>query len=141
MKQILAISAGQKFSKKGDSIVRQKQKYLNFGLLGLASLIKKNSQREIMMFQADNYSPLELINRIEESGICLLGRCEYILLSIPSYHSISWCVEFCELIHKFYALKIIVGGRWVVDGCSDWIKKRLKYVDQVVKNCLLMQET
>lgn len=131
MKKVLAVAAGQEFSRKGESIVRQKLKYLNFGLLGLVSLINRYSDREIVMFQADSFSVEELISVIQSTGLDLARDIECFLLSIPSYHSISWCTKFCEYIKKNYGLKIIVGGRWVVDNHSQWIKEKLKYVDIV----------
>lgn len=131
MKRIIAVSAGQEFPKKGNTIIRKKLKYLNFGLLGLVTLIHHYSAHEIKMFQADDLSVLELIKEIEDSGINLTSECECVLLSIPSYHAISWCEKFCEYIKMQYGLKIIVGGRWVVDNHADWVRKRLRYVDFV----------
>lgn len=131
LKTIVAISAGQKKSKKGSSLIRQKQRYLNYGLLGLVTLISQNSDYNIVMFQADSKNPYETLFEIKKSGIDLKNDCECILLSIPSYHSITWCVEICEMIKKEYNLKIIVGGRWVVDNNVLWIKDKLKYVDIV----------
>ena len=131
MKKILAIAAGQETSRKGESTVRKKLKYLNFGLLGLVTLIDRYSDREIVMFQADAFSVEELIAEIEATGLDLIRDCDCVLLSIPSYHSISWCAKFCEYMKKNYGLKIIVGGRWVVDNHSAWIKEKLKYVDIV----------
>jgi hypothetical protein len=45
-----------------------------------------------------------------------------ILLSVPSYYSISWCAEFCRIIKEKYNKEIIVGGRWVVDNKTEWVK-------------------
>lgn len=130
-KNIIAVSAGQKNSKKGDTIIRQKQKYLNYGLLGLSTLINNRSDFNARMFQADNKSPIDIIREIEKTGIDLNKDCKYILLSIPSYHSITWCTEFCEIISKEYDVDIIVGGRWVVDNNVEWIKSKLKYIDVI----------
>lgn len=131
MKKVLAIAAGQEFSRKGENTVRKKLKYLNFGLLGLVTLIDRYSDREVVMFQADTFSVERLIAEIKATVLDLTRDFECVLLSIPSYHSISWCVKFCEYIKKNYGLKIIVGGRWVVDNHSQWIKEKLKYVDIV----------
>lgn len=126
---VLSISAGQEFSRKGDNFVRHRLKYLNFGLLGLSSLIDKYSDYSVRMFQADDLSINELIEEIESTGISIANDCKCMLLSIPSFHSISWCAKFCEYIKKKYDLPIIVGGRWVVDNHSEWIREKLKYVD------------
>lgn len=131
MKKVLAIAAGYEFSRKGENTVREKLKYLNFGLLGLVTLMDRHSSREVVMFQADTLSVEELIAEINAAGLDLMRDFECVLLSVPSYHSISWCAKFCEHIKKNYGLKIIVGGRWVVDYHSQWIKEKLKYVDIV----------
>lgn len=126
---ILSIAAGQEYSRKGENLVRRRLKYLNFGLLGLSSLIDQYSKYIVRMFQADDRTIQELILEIESTGIRIAHDCKCILLSIPSFHSISWCVKFCEYIKMNYDIAIIVGGRWVVDNHAEWIKRKLKYVD------------
>lgn len=122
---ILAVSAGTDGSKKKKNPIRNHIRYLNYGLLGLATLINQYTDKEIKLFQGDGYEPKELFKVIASSGIDILKDCEYILLSIPSYYSISWCKDFCRIIKNEYALKIIVGGRWVVDNHTGWIRSKL----------------
>ena len=131
-KKIIAISAGQNFRKKDFHCFQQHMHYLNYGLLGLATLIKQFSNHEIRMFQADG-SVSELLNTIASNGIDIQNDCDYILLSIPSSYSVSWSAEFCEEIHKRSTAKIIVGGRWVVDHHADWIHEKLKYESVIIQ--------
>lgn len=126
---ILSIAAGQEFSRKGENLVRRRLKYLNYGLLGLSSLIDQYSEYNVRMFQADDRTIEELILEIESTGISISCDCKCILLSIPSFHSISWCVKFCEYIKQNYDTTIIVGGRWVVDNHAEWVKRKLKHID------------
>jgi len=133
MKKIIAVSAGQEALKKEDNIIRHKIKYLNYGLLGLATILNDIFNFDIAVFQADYGTVDELIEKIESSGIDICVDCEYFLLSIPSYYSISWCRKFCEIIKKRYNKKIIVGGRWVVDENINWIQDKLKNVDIVME--------
>lgn len=73
-KIILSIAAGQEVSRKGENIVRRRLKYLNFGLLGLSSLIDQYSEYDVRMFQADNLMIQELIIEIESTGMHYASR-------------------------------------------------------------------
>lgn len=133
MKTIIAISAGHDNTKKTDSLIRKRIRYLNYGLLGLATILKHQGNMDIIVYQADSYSVETLLNLIESSGINIAIDCECFLLSIPSYYSMSWCKRFCEIVKQRYQKRIIVGGRWVVDNHTDWVKKQLKYVDLIIE--------
>lgn len=84
MKTIIAISAGHDATKKADILIRKRIRYLNYGLLGLATILKHNGNLDVVVYQADSYSVEELFAIIEDSGIDLLYDCECFLLSIPS---------------------------------------------------------
>ena len=76
---ILSIAAGQEYSRKGENLVRRRLKYLNFGLLGLSSLIDQYSKYIVRMFQADDRTIQELILEIESTGIRIAHDCKCIL--------------------------------------------------------------
>ena len=133
MKKVIAISAGHDSTKKTDSIIRKRIRYLNYGLLGLSTILKHQGNIDIVVYQADSYSVELLLELIEQSGIDIINDCECFLLSIPSYYSMSWCTRFCEMVKQKYHKTIIVGGRWVVDNHTDWVKKQLKYVDIIIE--------
>lgn len=133
MKKIIAISAGQTYSKKVNNLIREKIKYLNYGLLGLVTILKHYGNLDITMFQGEQYSAEGIFKLIESSGINIYNDCDYFLLSIPSYYSVSWCKEFCRIAKLRYGKKIIVGGRWVVDNHCDWIKEKLIYIDKIIE--------
>ncbi len=133
MKKVIAISAGHNETKKPDSIIRRKIRYLNYGLLGLATILKHYGKMDIVVYQADSYTVDELFDVISKSGIDIVSDCECFLLSIPSYYSISWCKDFCETVKKRYQKRIIIGGRWVVDNHADWVKEKLVYVDSIIE--------
>lgn len=130
--KILAISAGMTETKKPYNLIRKRIRYLNYGLLGLATLIKHNCNRDIIMFQGEYSSPSELLSTINNAGINIANECEVILLSIPSSYSISWCKSFCKIIKDYYGTRVIVGGRWVVDNNENWIRENLIYIDQII---------
>lgn len=130
-KMILAISAGQNHKKKDLSSITEHMHYLNYGLLGLVTLIKRFGKRDIRMFQAEG-TVTGLLNTIAMEGIDIQNDCECILLSIPSYYSVTWSEEFCREIHKITNVRIIVGGRWVVDHNTDWIREKLKHASTIL---------
>lgn len=133
MKRVIAISAGQEFSKKGDNILRKRIKYLNFGLLGLATIMHDKLGIDVTVFQADYITAEELIGQIEKTGIDIKRECECFFLSIPSFYSISWCQKFCHLVKYRYGKMIIAGGRWVVDNNVEWVREKLQYVDIIME--------
>ena len=97
MKKVIAVSAGHESTKKAKNPVRDRIRYLNYGLLGLATILKHQGGIDIQVFQADHYSALETFEIIEQSGIDITVECEFFLLSIPGCYSMSWCVRFCEI--------------------------------------------
>lgn len=133
MKTIIAISAGHDSSKKVENRIRSRIRYLNYGLLGLATILKHQGGIDIIVYQADSYNVDALFDVIERSGINIISDCECFLLSIPSYYSMSWSIKFCEAVRQRYQKKVIVGGRWVVDNHVDWVKEQLKYVDVIIE--------
>ena len=132
-KRIIAISAGQYEHKKETDLVKKHIRYLNYGLLGLVTMIYEKLGLDIVMLQGDNCSPKELIERIEMENINIAEDCEYVMLSIPSNYSLSWCTEFCEIIKARFNKKIIVGGRWVIDNNAESVKEKLKYADYLIE--------
>lgn len=133
MSKIIAISAGHDITKKGNNPIRNRIRYLNYGLLGLATILRHQGGLDITVFQADSFTVEQLIEVIEQEGIDIYNECECFLLSIPSYYSITWCMKFCEIVKLKYNKKIIVGGRWVVDHHTAWIQEKLKYVDTIIE--------
>ncbi|MBR1854801.1 MAG: radical SAM protein [Lachnospiraceae bacterium] len=125
---IIAVSAGQTLYKKQVNIIRKRIKYLNYGLLGLTTLVNENLPVNIKMFQANDLTPENLIQLIENSGISF-NECSEILLSIPSFYSILWCKQFCSAVKSISHAKIIAGGRWVVDGNITWLNEKIGNID------------
>ena len=129
--RLLAISAGQYNYKKEMNTVKSHIRYLNYGLLGLVTMLDELGV-EVGMAQGDNYTPDELIKRMDDAGL-RIGDCDCILLSIPSYYSISWCADFCRTVREVYGKRIVVGGRWVVDNNTEWVREKLVYVDLIIE--------
>lgn len=125
---VVLVSTGLLKAKKENNPFNRMNRYLNYGFLGLATVLK-NKGYNVKMFQGEYEKPQDLINTIIASGIELNDLEFPILLSIPSYYSLPWTNEFCKLIKDNFTVKIVGGGRWVIGDSDDWIKSKVELVD------------
>ncbi len=110
--------------------------YLNYGLLGLATLLNDKGYNGVRMFQGDFKSVKELLQDISDDGIDIMLLSYPVFLSIPSFFALSWAEEFInEIKKKKHNIQIIVGGRWIVDNNLHWIKRKLPSIDFVSRGC------
>lgn len=108
--------------------------YLNYGLLGLASIIKNKCDPDVKMIQGDYKSIESVLSEINILGINLSQLKTPIFISIPSFLSFMWGKLLITELNKINPnLKIVVGGRWVIDNNIDWVKKQLPTVNLFVK--------
>lgn len=130
MYDVFCISAGQLIVKKDANVINKRNRYLNYGLLSLASLIKKYGLSPIQL-HGDFTNPKEF------ADYCLsLGIVESkfpVFISIPSFYAISWVNEFTKILKNELKIKeIIIGGRWVIDGEVNQLAKMLPHVDKII---------
>ena len=104
-KKIIAVSAGQYEYKKETDFIKKHIRYLNYGLLGLVTMIKEQLGLDAIMLQGDNYSPEELIEKIQNEKIDISKDCECFMISVPSNYSITWCAELCKIIKEQFGKK------------------------------------
>lgn len=129
MDNIFCISAGQFNSKKNIPILSNKHRYLNYGLLKLASLLGENNYNPIVIHGLFDL-PYHTFSVCKKFGI--EENKNPILLSIPSFFALEWAKEFSNQIkNNFPNKKIIVGGRWVIGNNPEWLRSFLN-VDLVV---------
>lgn len=132
MKRIVAIACGLNEPKKDYNIISKRNLYLNYGLLGLCTLLKKQGY-DVKQFQGEYWKPSELIEKINDTEF-RLSSIEYpVIISIVSFLSLQWCQEITRILKIEYGLKCIVGGKYVVDGNIEWLKKKLPYVDLFIE--------
>lgn len=118
--KIFCISSGQIKSKKKNSVFAKKHRYLNYGLLKVASNLGASNYNPIVIHGLFN-EPEHTLKVCGELG--LFNTDVPILLSIPSFYALEWAKLFIQLVKKCSDKKpIIVGGRWVVGGNEEWIK-------------------
>lgn len=127
---ILFISAGLIKPKKEGNPFAEYHTYLNYGLLGLATILFKKGYNPIL-YHGHFLEPKSFCNLvIEDSNF---SPTYPIFLSLPSVFAINWAKEFiCEFKLKYPKVKIIVGGRWVVENDGKWIRSVLPHIDLVV---------
>ncbi|MBR2650172.1 MAG: radical SAM protein [Clostridia bacterium] len=130
--RIIAISAGQYTHKKGTDPIKEHIRYLNYGLLGLATVLHDRLGLDVTVAQADSDTPGMLIERLSKRQVHI-EEYDCVLLSIPSFYSIEWCADFCKIIKEEYGKAIIAGGRWVVDNNTEWVKRKIKHIDTVIE--------
>jgi len=129
--RILCISAGMLKPKKVDNPVARLHMYLNYGLLGLASILGSRG-----------YEPTVVHGRFEEPEAFVLGlqargllaSAHPILLSLPSSFALPWARAACAAIRAVAPeTRIVVGGRWVVANDPVWIKSQLPQADEFIE--------
>ncbi|GAA6136508.1 hypothetical protein NBRC116583_02550 [Arenicella sp. 4NH20-0111] len=114
MSHLVAISSGMLSPKKGDQPFYRAHRYLNYGLLSLASRIPS-----IVQVLHGNFTPPNLFLNKNPSIL----EANVILLSIPSFYGVPWASELVkEIIARKKSIEIHIGGRWVIDQNWNFIK-------------------
>lgn len=127
---LIFVSAGLLHPKKKFNIpLSLKHNYLNYGLLGIATIAQLETGMKSLVIHGGFKDPKSIVEQI---GKYLDYRFP-IFLSLPSFQSVEWAAEFCQTLQLFYpSQRVVVGGRWVCDGNDKWIKRRLHKVDLIV---------
>lgn len=130
MNKFFLIAAGQEHTRKFPTAVNRRHLYLNYGLLSLATLFSHRGLAALQV-QGNFDAPSKTFDRCNKLGLSTSPI--PILLSIPSFYALSWAREFARLAKRQNPhRKIIVGGRWVVDGHPELLKEQLGEVDLVI---------
>lgn len=127
-KKVVAIACGLCKPKKDFNIISKRNLYLNYGLLGLCTILEEKGY-SVRQFQGEYLTPNELIQVINRTEFNLNNIKYPILLSIVSFLSLEWCYELTKTLKENYGVKCILGGKYVLDGNIEWLKMKLPYVD------------
>lgn len=128
-KSVLMISAGMMRPKKANNPFADLHYYLNYGFLGLATILKGKGYHP-KLFHGHFAAPQSFINELIRNEIEKTSL--PILISIPSSYAIAWTREACRYIKLIRPdAKIIVGGRWVTADDGAWIRKKIPDIDLV----------
>lgn len=130
MTHIFCISAGQLSTKKANSQLNRRNQYLNYGLLSLASVLKRDGLAPLVL-HGHFHSPEAVFNLALMHGLQDTGY--PVLLSIPSFYALSWAERFVSLAKsRIPSLRVIVGGRWVVGDQAERLQHYLRQADWIV---------
>lgn len=121
---IVAVSAGLILPKKDYSIISRRNLYLNYGLLGLCSLLKEKGF-DVVMLQGEYRSAEEILNEIISMGIDINKLRYPILLSAISFFSLDWCKDFIRFVNNTNA-QVILGGKYIIENNYHWIRNYFK---------------
>lgn len=124
MNNYIFVSAGMIEKKKKH---QEKHVYLNYAILGLATMIK-SPENNTIVYQGDIYTPSKLIELLFSK---YKNGNNTILISIPSFFAVSWAIEFIKLVRSKLNCKIIIGGRWVLSD-KNWALNTFKDVDKII---------
>jgi radical SAM superfamily enzyme YgiQ (UPF0313 family) len=127
-RRVLCISAGMLQPKKVDNPLARLHMYLNYGLLGLASIIQREGIDAFVVHGRFD-DPQLFIRRLIERD--LLTDADLVLLSLPSSFSISWAkVATASIRELMPSARIVAGGRWVIADDQTWIRSQLPAVNE-----------
>lgn len=130
---VVMIASGMEKPKKRFNPFNKLNLYLNYGLLGLGTQLFEKGYK-VKVFQGDYKSIEKVIEEIESCNINISNLKHPLFISIPSFFAVTWAKKFINKIKKINKdIKIIVGGRWVVDNNIDWLKSKIKKVDLFIK--------
>jgi hypothetical protein len=130
MAQVICISAGQHSTKKANNRLNRRNQYLNYGLLSLASVLKRSGLLPIVI-HGHFSAPSETLKTALAYGLAESSL--PVLLSIPSFYAVAWAREFiAEAKSLLPSSRFIVGGRWVIGKHPDLLKDLLPEADLIV---------
>lgn len=130
MTRIVCISAGQLSTKKANNRVNRRNQYLNYGLLSLASVLKRSGLQPVVI-HGHFSAPSETLKTGLSYGLAESNL--PVLMSIPSFYAVAWAKEFIvEAKALFPSIRFFVGGRWVIGNRPDLLKELLPEADQII---------
>lgn len=113
MHKVVAISAGMLVPKKGNEPFRRAHRYLNYGLLGLASAFNE----DVPVYHGNFDTASKFLSNYPE-----IREAKIVLLSLPSFYAVKWAATLVNLLFSGNnKLEIHIGGRWVIDQNWEYI--------------------
>ena len=127
---ILFVSAGMDRPKKREHALARRQLYLNYGALTLATLCGRNG-RPAALAHGEHTDAVLFARALHAEG--RFGCGTPLMLSLPSFHALSWAQSFCREARMLdEGTQIVVGGRWVAGPDPAWLKRKLPEADTIV---------
>jgi radical SAM superfamily enzyme YgiQ (UPF0313 family) len=130
MSRVICVGAGQVSTKKINNRINRRNQYLNYGLLSLASVMRR-AGLDAMVFHGHFDDPAITVAIALDHGLrettCPL------LLSVPSFYAVPWANQFItDAKASCPSLRVVVGGRWVIGSRPDLLKELMPEADLIV---------
>lgn len=130
MTRVICVAAGQTQTKKFDNAISRRHRYLNYGLLSLATVLARSGCDPVVIHGHFD-PPGETLGLAENLG--LADSRFPVLVSVPSFYAVGWAREFIQLAKaRHRGLRVLVGGRWVVDGDPARLCHLIPEADQII---------
>ena len=130
MNRVICVAAGQSSTKKLDNKINRRHRYLNYGLLSLASILKLRGADPIVVH--GHFDPPEITVQ-QALNFGLRETKLPVLISLPSFYAVEWTRDFIRLAKAENPdLRFLLGGRWVVDGRPDLLKALIPEADEII---------
>jgi hypothetical protein len=126
---LIFIGAGLQSPKKGEESIYRRPRYLNYGLLSLAA---SPDAQPGSVFHGNFDTPSQTLALVARR---FPDACDMaFLVSCPSFLSLPWAMDFIEIASsRFPSSKFILGGRWVTNGNSALLRRRMPNLIAVVE--------
>lgn len=127
---MVLVSGGMLEPKKRPHPFARLHRYLNYGLLGLATILEQNEYEPTLVH--GNFDSPERIADLVLQMPWNVDRVP-LMLSLPSTYAVPWAARFCSHVKEdCREARILVGGRWVIDGNIPWVAERIPHADLFV---------
>ncbi len=106
--------------------------YLNYGLLGLATLLSEMGH-QVKMMQSDGMS-LDVYRPTLEY---YLERADILMVSLPSFFEIPMAQDILRFVREKYPkIRVMLGGRWTVDRNLGFIQRKFAgLIHMICRGC------
>ena len=106
--------------------------YLNYGLLGLATLLSEMGH-EVKMMQSDGMTLEQFRPKIEQ----YLAEADALLVSLPSFFEIDTAIDVLKIVRRQYPhIRVMLGGRWTVDRNLNFIQRKFAgLIHMICRGC------
>ena len=131
MTRVICIAAGQASTKKLDNAISRQHRYLNYGLLSLASVLKGTGLDPIVLH--GHFDRPEITAK-HALSLGMQDTTYPVLISLPSFYAVAWARDFIRAAKEYQPhLRFVLGGRWVVGDRPDLLKALIPEADQIMR--------
>jgi len=130
MDRVFLVASGMLTAKKWNNKFAKKHCYLNYGLLSIATKMKSVGYEPIQV-HGNFTEPEDTFSQLKYLGV---EKTNYpLFLSITSFFALPWAKRFSKILKKHLpGIKLVIGGRWIVNNREEWLANEIPQVDLIV---------